>query len=76
MGAWRDEELRQDRFTGRDDDQCWLCDRDWSFLLEQKTLSECDREELHRVLAQIHLSEAEVLKIKLALSDEVNDGID
>lgn len=73
MLGWRDKELKQDRFAGRDDSECWKYDRDWRYLLSQKVLNNSDRDELHRVLAENYLSEADVQMIKHALKDETDN---
>ncbi|MHC4188391.1 MAG: hypothetical protein ACYSUB_01725 [Planctomycetota bacterium] len=70
MTGWRDNELRQNRFTGRDDDKCADYDRDWRHLLRNNILTDQDREELCRVLAQKFLSDTDRGQIKRALGEE------
>lgn len=72
MVGWRDSELRQNKFTGRNDDCCLEHDRDWRHLIGQELISDYDRDELHRVLAEKFLSETEKRMILRAL-DEDND---
>lgn len=73
MSGWRDNELRQDRFTGRDDDRCVEYDRDWRHLLESEVISDFARNELERVLATKFLSETETRMIKHVLGDKEDD---
>ncbi len=71
MVGWRTEELKQDKFTGRDDDQkIEDYDRDWRHLLDQEILTDHDREELERILTDKFLSNTEIRKIKHALGEE------
>ena len=70
MVGWRTEELKQDKFTGRDDDRCVEYERDWRFLLDQDVLTDWDREELEHVLIDKFLSDTERRKIKHVLGEE------
>lgn len=62
--------MKQDKFTGRDDDRCVGYDRDWRHLLDQEILTDRDREELEHVLTDKFLSDTERRKIKHALGVE------
>lgn len=70
MLGWKDNDLKRNKFIGRDDDECVEYDRDWCYLLDQEVLTELDKDELKRILAQKSLNEREIKKIKHALGEE------